>query len=80
MKTKKKKIVLIEKTQCSITEVAGMCYMMEETEAIEYIKTTPYTYRVTQRDKKHIICTRDYKVDRINLHIESGRVVDTTIG
>jgi len=54
--------------------------MMEETEAIEYIKTTPYTYRVTQRDKKHIICTRDYKVDRINLHIESGRVVDTTIG
>lgn len=51
-----------------------------EQEAIYLIKANGLLYRITKKDGKAAIITRDYKHDRVNLEFESGKVVRATIG
>ena len=36
--------------------------------------------RVSSRDGKSMLLTRDYNCDRLNLHLEDGKVIDLTFG
>ncbi len=44
------------------------------------LKEHGYTVRVTQRDGRPFIGTRDYRTDRVNLVIEKGKVTRASIG
>lgn len=49
-------------------------------DAISYIESFKMTYRVIKEDNKKQICTRDYRLDRLNLTIENGKVISATYG
>lgn len=44
-------------------------------EARDFFKANGYTVRVTRQDGENHIGTRDFRTDRVNVHVESGRVV-----
>ncbi len=49
-------------------------------QAQETIKDTEWVLRVTKRDGVAGIATRDYKLNRFNLELKDGIVVDVHIG
>jgi hypothetical protein len=51
-----------------------------EKDAINEITNEGFTPRITKRNGRSYICTRDYKTDRINLEIKEGVVAKATIG
>jgi hypothetical protein len=38
------------------------------------------TYRIVKKDGNYFICTRDYRLDRLNLSIENEVIICATIG
>ncbi|MFM1777806.1 MAG: Peptidase inhibitor family [Actinomycetota bacterium] len=65
--------------QAVADEVIGM----SEAEAIETIagiSSEPLTSRIVRRDEESFMVTMDYRLDRINLEIDSGIVTKTSIG
>ena len=42
--------------------------------------TGEYSYRITKRDGVPRVCTRDFDLHRVNLELESGRVVNYSFG
>lgn len=53
---------------------------MEKQAAIDFCKTQGVKVRVRSEDGKSFIGTADYRMDRINLHIENGKVVKANRG
>lgn len=51
-----------------------------EAEATDMVREYGATIRVVERDGKFSIVTRDYRNDRVNLHLSSGLVNRATIG
>jgi hypothetical protein len=51
---------------------------VEEAEAL--CKSAGMRLRVTRTDGVAHIVTRDYRTDRVNVHLEQGKVVNATIG
>jgi hypothetical protein len=51
-----------------------------EQEASYLIKKHGLKYRITKKDGKAAIITRDYMRDRINLEMEKGKVVSAKYG
>ena len=51
-----------------------------EQEVAYLTKAYGLSYRVTKKDGKAFIITRDYKTDRVNLEFENGKVIRATIG
>lgn len=47
-------------------------------EAVEFFKERGYTLRMTKVDGQPAICTRDYRIDRINVSVENGIVTELT--
>jgi len=48
--------------------------------AIDIIHNHGMKSRVTSEDGKPLIGTRDYRLDRVNLNIEQGKVTKASIG
>ena len=53
---------------------------VDEATAAEQIGAAGYTYRVVMIDGEPLAMTMDYRLDRINLTLENGIVVDATWG
>jgi len=53
---------------------------LEEKEAIALVKAAGLKCRVVERNGKPFIVTRDYKTDRVNLHIAFDKVYKASIG
>lgn len=53
---------------------------MSKEEAIDAISQTPLKIRIRSENGKHFMGTCDYRRDRINLHIDEGKVVKANIG
>lgn len=53
---------------------------MIEKDAYQLISNAGFFPRITKRDNKAYICTRDYRTDRINLEIENDIVVKADVG
>ncbi|WEU67375.1 hypothetical protein [Xanthomonas phage JGB6] len=49
-------------------------------EAVEIVEAAGGTVRVTSRDGEHYVSTRDYRVDRVNVHLVGGLVTRHTVG
>jgi hypothetical protein len=61
-------------------QVLDQVLHLTEVEAMVKIEKAGLKPRITSKEGKHFICTRDYHTDRINLDIENGVVVRATIG
>jgi hypothetical protein len=48
--------------------------------AEEWALKNGFSLRVTQRDDKFFICTRDFRTDRVNIKVKNGKVFETDIG
>lgn len=57
-------------------EVIGM----EKQAAIDLIKARGLKSRIRSEDGKSFIGTCDYRLDRINLHIQDGKVIKASKG
>lgn len=57
-------------------EVIGM----EKQAAIDLIKSQGLKARVRSEDGQSFVGTMDYRLDRINLHIQDGKVVKASKG
>lgn len=53
---------------------------VDEATAAAQIEAAGYTYRVVMIDGESFPMTMDYRLDRINLTLENGIVVDATWG
>lgn len=53
---------------------------MTESEAIEAIQKIGLKARITERDGKSFMGTCDFRLDRINLIIKEGKVIETNVG
>lgn len=53
---------------------------VDEATAVQQIEAAGYTYRVVMIDGESFPMTMDYRLDRINLTLENGIVVDATWG
>lgn len=53
---------------------------VDEAAAAEQIEAAGYTYRVVMSDGESFPMTMDYRLDRLNLTLENGIVVDATWG
>lgn len=53
---------------------------MEEADALSMISKRGFESRVVMRDDDLAVVTRDYRLDRVNLSIVAGVVVQSTIG
>jgi hypothetical protein len=53
---------------------------LTEEEATNKANENGYYVRVTQRDGKDYMITCDFRIDRINFHIENGFVIEATTG
>lgn len=53
---------------------------MREDDAQRLIHACGGIMRVTRRDKNDVVVTRDLRRDRINVHVENGRVTKASIG
>jgi hypothetical protein len=51
-----------------------------EAEAAASVAQAGGLLRVSNRDGKPMVCTRDYRTDRVNLHLEGGKVVAAYFG
>jgi hypothetical protein len=60
-------------------EVIGMTEE-EAIQTIESVEGEEVTYRVTRRDDENYAMTMDYRINRINLEIDDGKVTKTSIG
>jgi hypothetical protein len=49
-------------------------------EAKQLCEQAGFQLRLTMEDGKAYICTRDYRTDRVNVHVENGKVTKATIG
>jgi hypothetical protein len=61
-----------------LDRLEGISY--SEQDAVELINSAGFICRITKRNGKPYICTRDYKIERINLEIENDKVVAAHIG
>ena len=52
----------------------------EEKEAVAFLAGNGFATRIICREGNPLICTRDYRTDRINLTIENGKVKEIKIG
>ena len=64
----------------NIEELEDKLIGLPEQEGIDYINKNNITYRVIRRDEIYYMCTQDFRVDRINLHISNNIIVRVTIG
>lgn len=67
----------------TVTAVSQEVIGMTEEQAIqtiEGISIEDLTYRVTRRDDEFYLVTMDYRLNRINLEIDSGVVTKASIG
>jgi hypothetical protein len=53
---------------------------LTEEDAIEILKDEGWRVRITVRDGKYYIVTRDYRLDRVNLQIVDGKVNKIDVG
>lgn len=53
---------------------------VDEATAVQQIEAAGYTFRVVMIDGESFPMTMDYRLDRINLTLENGIVVDATWG
>lgn len=53
---------------------------MDRQAAIEILESSAIAYRVTQVDDTYMLCTQDYRPDRVNLKIVNGVVDDAYHG
>lgn len=56
------------------------CIGMEEKQAIDLLVKNGWHWRVTSRDGKPFIRTADYRPDRVNLEIKSGKITSIKVG
>ena len=65
--------------QAVAKEVIGMSES-DAIQTIESAKGEKLTARVVRRDEESYVVTMDYRLDRINLEFDDGRVTKATIG
>ena len=53
---------------------------LPEATAISKIQSAGFRSRVISRDGKYIVTTKDFRVDRVNLQINNGRVTQVSLG
>jgi hypothetical protein len=53
---------------------------LSEEEAIKLCMEKEYKVRISKRNGEHFILTRDYLIDRVNLHISQFKVYEATFG
>lgn len=66
----------LEDEQIILTNVVGMLFE----EATDYCTRNGYQLRRTRVDGQALMCTRDYKLSRVNVEMEYGKIVRATIG
>ena len=64
----------------STEDISKSVIGMEATDAITKIEAVGLTARITRRDAEVFTTTFDFREDRINLEVENGTVVSTSVG
>lgn len=64
----------------STDDISKSVIGMEATDAITKIEAVGLTARITRRDSEVFTTTFDFREDRINLEVENGNVVSTSVG
>lgn len=49
-------------------------------EARELAAFNGYKFRVTMKDGEHFLCTMDYRMDRVNVHVMDNKVTEDKLG